>query len=214
MCRLDLKRIIRVLVGCFMVMTASASAPAAGHMIWKHVVSRGGVEVWTRSVPGSDFEDFMARTVIDAPLDAVEQVIDDVPASEQWVPDCKEAKVIRTFGDSRKEILFVTEAPWPISDREALVISDKHKELKTGETVIDFHTVDDPSVPTGKGRVRIPAMNGRWVLSPVDREHTRITYSLKGDPGGYLPPQVSRMVSRKIPFNTLLGLKDMVHRSG
>jgi len=148
--------------------------------------------------------------VIDAPLGAVERVIDDIPAAERWVPDCKEARVIRTLDGSAKEVIFVTEAPWPISDREVVVMSRKHRDPKTGELVIDFHAIDDPSVTVGKGRVRIRAMSGRWGLFPVDGRHTRVTYSLKGDPGGYLPSSVTRTISRKIPLNTLLGLKDMV----
>ncbi len=200
----------RVMAAWLIIAASSAPVPAAGQNAWEQVLKKDGVVVWTRSSPGSDFEDFMGMTVIAAPIGAVERVIDDVPAAEKWVPDCKEAKVIRTFDHSRREILFVTEAPWPISDREVLVLSHKHRDPQTGEVVIDFRAIDDPSIPVGKGRVRIRSMGGRWGLFPADAGHTRVTYSLRGDPGGYLPSSLTRRIGRKIPFNTLLGLKDML----
>jgi len=205
---------IPAMAGWLMIVVFSMPVSSSGQTAWERVLNKDGIEVWTRPSPGSDLEEFMGMTVIDAPLGEIERVIDDIPAAEKWVPDCKEARVIRTLGDSEKEILFVTEAPWPISDREVIVMSHKQRVPGTGELVIDFHAIDDPSVPAGKGRVRIQSMHGRWVLFPVDAGHTRVGYSLKGDPGGYLPLSVTRMISRKIPFNTLLGLRDMVPGSG
>ncbi len=76
--------------------------------------------------------------------------------------------------------------------------------------IFEFHSVNDPDIPVGKKNVRIPAIDGRWVLIPVDEEHTKVTYTVKSNPGGSIPKFIAKQRSRDIPYKTLLGLKKMV----
>jgi hypothetical protein len=195
-----------IVLGGFMQATAYAEQ-AAG---WKEVMQRDGVDVSSRSARGSAIDEFMGSTLIHAPVEAVEKVIDDVPSSTGWLPDCREAKVIRTIDGDSRLILFITKAQWPLSDRETLLLSEKHKNSADGKVVINFHAATDPSVPVGKGNVRVQAVEGRWILTPEGRAHTLIGYSLKSGPDGSVPAYFVNIASRDHVFGTLVGLRSFI----
>jgi hypothetical protein len=194
----------------FFILTAVSIAAAEGD--WKLVLHTSGVDVSTRTVAGSDLDEFQGSTVVEAPVSVIEAVLDDVPASSQWMSDCKEARIVRVIDANTLILINVTKTPWPVYDREALLLLQKKHDQKSGSLIYEFHSIEDPSVPVGKWHVRIPAVTGRWVLTPLEQGHTRATYTVKTDPGGYIPKTMANRASRNIPFETLLGLKKMVQR--
>lgn len=177
---------------------------------WQLALHRNGIEVSTRAVPGSDLDEFMGTTVIEASINVIEAVIDDVPAAPQWMADCREARTIRKIDKNSSMVLNVTKTPWPVYDRETLLISTKQRDAKAGTVIFEFHSINDPAVPVGKKNVRIPAIDGRWILIPVDEKHTKVTYTVKSNPGGSIPKFIAKQRSTDIPYKTLLGLKEMV----
>jgi len=56
---------------------------------WKLAIQKDGIEVSTRPVKGSDFDEFMGTADIDASIDVVYAVFKDIPAATQWMADCK-----------------------------------------------------------------------------------------------------------------------------
>lgn len=190
----------------------STPVVASSESEWTLVLQRDGIEVFTRTVTGSDLDEFLGTTVIDAPVNVIEAVIDDVPASPQWMAYCREARIIRKIDGNSNVVLNVTKTPWPVWDRETLVLSTKQRNAKTGAVIFKFHSVNDPAVPVGKKNVRIPAVDGQWVMSPVDEERTTVTYTVKSNPGGSIPKFTATQRSRDIPYRTLLGLKKMVKK--
>ena len=192
--------------------TLLAPATASPESGWKLALQKDGIEVSTRAVPGSDLDEFIGTAIIDAPVNVIEAVIDDVPAAPQWMADCREARTIRKIDENSSVVLNLTKTPWPAYDRETLLISKKQRDAKVGTVIFEFHSANDPAVPAGKKNVRIPAIDGQWVLIPVDEEHTKVTYTVKSKPGGSIPKFIAKQRSRDIPYKTLLGLKKMVKK--
>jgi hypothetical protein len=179
---------------------------------WKLAIQKDGIDVSTRPVKGSDFDEFMGTADIDASIDVVYAVIKDVPAATQWMADCKENREISKIDEHTSVQFNVTKSPWPVSDREALVIVTEKKDEKTGKITFAFHETNDTSVPVGKGNVRMPEISGQWILTPVNQDHTKVIYTVKSNPGGSLPKSLANMKSKEIPYNTLMGLKMMVKK--
>ena len=192
--------------------TLLAPVTASPESGWKLALQKDGIEVSTRGVPGSDLDEFMGTTVIEASVNVIEAVIDDVPAAPQWMADCREARTIRKIDENVSVVLNVTKTPWPVYDRETLLISTKQRDAKAETVIFEFHSVNDPAVPVGKKNVRIPAIDGRWGLTAVDEGHTKVTYTVKSNPGGSIPKFIAKQRSRDIPYKTLLGLKEMVKK--
>jgi hypothetical protein len=179
---------------------------------WKLAIQKDGIDVSIRPVKGSDFDEFMGTADIDASIDVVYAVLKDIPAATQWMADCKENREIRKIDEHTSVQFNITKAPWPVSDRETLCIVTEKKDEKTGKITFEFHETNDPSVPVGKGNVRMPEISGQWVLTPIDRNYTKVVYTVKSNPGGSLPKSLANMKSKDIPYNTLMGLKMMVKK--
>ena len=199
----------------YLVILSFLVAMPAGVMAasdWKLAIQKNGIDVSTRPVAGSDFNEFMGSADIDASIDVVYAVLKDIPAATQWMADCKENREIRKI-DANTSVQFnVTKAPWPVSYREALCIVFEKKDEKTGMITFEFHETNDPPVPVEKGNVRMPEIRGQWILTPINRDHTKVLYTVKSNPGGYLPKALANMKSKDIPYNTLMGLKMMVKK--
>jgi hypothetical protein len=84
--------------------------------------------------------------------------------------------------------------------------------VKTGTVMFRFHSIHDPNIPVGKKNVRIPAVDGQWILIPVEKDRTKVTYTVKSNPGGSIPKFIAAQKSRDIPYKTLLGLTQMVKK--
>jgi hypothetical protein len=179
---------------------------------WKLAKQKDGIEVSTRPVKGSDFDEFMGSADIDASIDVVVAVLKDIPAATQWMADCKENREIRKIDEHTSVQFNITKAPWPVADRESLCIVTENKDEKTGKITFAFHETNDPSVPVGKGNIRMPEISGQWVLTPINKDHTRVLYTVKSNPGGSLPKLLANSKSKDIPYDTLMGLKMMVKK--
>jgi hypothetical protein len=209
-----MKKKLSIMVVYSVILSFLAAMPA-GVMAasdWKLAIQKDGIEVSTRPVKGSDFDEFMGSTDIAASIDVVVAVLKDIPAATQWMADCKENREIRKIDDRTSVQFNVTKAPWPVSDREALCIVTEKKDEKTGTITFEFHETNDPPVPVGKGNVRMPEISGQWILTPVNQDHTKVIYTVKSNPGGSLPKALANMKSKDIPYNTLMGMKMMVKK--
>jgi hypothetical protein len=205
---LSIMAVYSVILSFWVAMPAGVMAESG----WKLKIQKDGIDVSTRPVQGSDLDEFIGTVDIDASIDVVYAVLNDIPAATQWMADCKENREIRKIDEHTSVQFNVTRAPWPVSDREALCIVTEKKDEKTGKITFEFHETNDPSVPVGKGNVRMPEISGQWVLIPVNRNHTKVIYTAKSNPGGSLPKALANMKSKDIPYNTLLGLKMMVKK--
>jgi len=201
--------VVYLVILCFLVAMPAGVIAASD---WKLAIQKNGIDVSTRPVKGSDLDEFMGTADIDASIDVVYAVLKDIPAATQWMADCKENREIRKIDENTSVQFNVTKAPWPVSDREALCIVYEKKDEKTGKITIEFHETNDPPVPVGKGNVRMPEISGQWVLTPINRDHTKVLYTVKSNPGGSLPQALANMKSKDIPYNTLMGLKMMVKK--
>ena len=209
-----MKRNLSMMIVCSVILSFMVAMPVSVMAAndWKVALQKDGIEVSTRPVQGSDFDEFMGTADIDASVDVIYAVLKDVPAATQWMADSKENREIRKIDDHTSIQFNITKAPWPVSDREALVLATEKKDEKTGTITVEFHETNDPSVPVGKGNVRMPEISGKWVLTPIDRDHAKVLYAVKSNPGGSLPKALANMKSKEIPYKTLMGLKMMVKK--
>ncbi|HUN56270.1 MAG TPA: START domain-containing protein [Smithella sp.] len=209
-----MNKYLRTVMVCMVIFSFLALMPAGAAAAgdWKLAIQKDGIDVSTRPVKGSDFDEFMGVTEIDVPIGVVVAVLTDIPAGTQWMADCKENREIRKIDDHTSVQYNVTKLSWPVSDREALVLVTEKKDEKTGTITYAFHETTDPSVPVGKGNVRMPEISGQWVLTPINPNRTKVIYTVKSNPGGSIPKSLANMKSKDIPYNTLMGLKMMVKK--
>ncbi len=209
-----MKAIVVAFLGS-LVMAASpplrAEEPEVGP--WQFVKQSDGIVVERRTVAGSPLKEFRGRGTVNAPVSAILAVFSDVPRATEWMDSCNASWIVSDMGDREKVVYNRTHAPWPISDRDAVLRNVLTFDEQRREVRLEFATVEDPRAPRVRGVVRMPFLRGHWYLWPeADGKSTRVEYQVHADPGGLLPTWIVNYASRDLPLKTITGLRAQLKR--
>ncbi len=202
------------LVAAWTFALAWPTVAQAGTGPWEFVRSDDGIVVHRRKVEGFDLHEFRGRGVIDAPLPRVLGVLGDAPRRVEWMERCVESWEVEKIGETGQIAYNRTKATWPVSDRDVVVKGDTVFDVERREVRVTFQDARHRKVPPKDGVVRIGFLRGHWLLRPYDGgKHTWIEYQAHADPAGSLPSFVVNMVSKTLPYKTLLQLRRQVKRA-
>jgi NAD(P)-dependent dehydrogenase (short-subunit alcohol dehydrogenase family) len=198
---------------------ASLAAPMVAHAdaskdgSWQQIKQGDGITVYRHVVEGSPLKEFRGRGTVDAPVAAILAVFNDVPHATEWMDSCNGSRAVADISDSEKVVYNRTHAPWPVSDRDAVLHNVARFDEAERRVELDFWSVDDAKEPPVKGVVRMPYLRGHWILWPsTDGQTTRVEYQVHANPGGALPSWLVNYVSRDLPWKTIEGLRAQVKR--
>ncbi len=202
--------------GALLALLLGAAPPPGGAAPWVELFEEEGIKVWRQTVPGSDLVAFRGVGVVSAPILQVAAVVHDADREEEWMESCEEAFVVGWGPDQVDGRLYHRAASpvFVISDRDMVLETRTRIDAARKTLVIDFSTVTDARVPPRKDAVRMPSLTGHWKLTQRDARSTVVEYQVHGDPGGSLPTWLVNLVQKKLPLNTLLGLRRQVSRAG
>ncbi len=181
---------------------------------WEHVRTDEGITVHRRKVEGFDLHEFRGRGVIDAPMSKVLGVLSDSARRPMWMERCVRAWSVEKVSDTTQIEYNRTKGTWPVSDRDVVVIGRTSFDVARREVRIDFRNTTSAKVPEQDGAVRIPYLRGHWILQPRNGgRSTFIEYQAHADPSGSIPTFLVNLVSRTLPYKTLVGLREQVKRT-
>jgi len=185
------------------------SGPSYAERAWKPVLNKNGITVHSRPLPGSDIDELRARAVINARIEVLGEVLSDVDSHVLWMPDYKEARIIKMSDKDNMLIYVAMTTPFPVRDRDFIVRASAVRDYRNGVVTLHVKAVQDRLVPYRRGHVRIKKLTGIWKLRYIDREHTEVIYQLSVNPGGTIPLSVANYTNRSIPYRTIMGMIKM-----
>jgi hypothetical protein len=195
------------------VLILTAAAPAlAGERPWEMVSNKQGITVERRHVDGSNLMEFRGRGIVDAPVSAILATFKDVDRATEWMDSCNGSALVEDAGDWQKVVYNRTHAPWPVSDRDAVLRNLLTFDAQAGQVRLEFASVDHSRRPPVRGVVRMPFLRGHWYLWPEADGRTRVEYQVHADPGGLLPTWMVNYASKEIPRKTITGLQAQLKR--
>ena len=167
-----------------------------------------GITVEEEALPGRVLPILTGTATMAVSPDRIAAWVGAVHTYVDWQHQCEEAHVLPR-PDGRILIYNRIGSPWPVSDRD-VVLESERKDFDDGRIHIDFRSteVDDPPVP--RGVVRMPRLVGSYDLTPTPEGGTRVVYTVDSDPGGSLPAWLVRQASKELPFHTLGNLRKRV----
>jgi hypothetical protein len=179
------------------------------HSDWDLKKKSSGIEIYTRSIEGSDFDEFKGVTVIpDVTLTEVLHVILDVANYEQLIPDCMNPKILKQDGQWYDIHYIQTKGPFLLKDRDSVfeqvtvIDGDGKHALITLKTLPDY-------IGENENMVRIRTGSGFWDLKEDDLGNVIVTYQFHGEPGGDIPSWLANSFVVSHPFETLKNLKGL-----
>ena len=197
-----------------LALTAVALPGTAGAASgWTVVGQEDGITVTTREVAGRDFPTFRGVGVVHANLFQVLAVLSDIKRHPEWLERAKDVRLVRKINELEHVVYGRTDAPWPVSDRDAVYRSRTHVDLARKTVTIRFWAARDRRVPRREGVVRMEQLRGHYRFIALDQRRTRVTYQVDADPGGLLPTWLATRATRWLPLRTLQGLRRQVRRT-
>jgi len=190
---------------------APARGDEAGKGPWEKIRDEDGIAVQRRKVEGSNLAEFQGRGLVHAPLARVLAVLIDADRRTEWMHKCIGSALLEQVDDHHQLTWNKTKGS-PASDRDVVLRAEMAFDASDKKVAITFTSTEDPRRPPTKDAVRMPFLRGHWHLWPQGPGDTFVEYQVHANPGGWLPAWLANLVSKKLPLNTLRGLREQVVR--
>lgn len=191
----------------------SLHSPAQSAPKWEQLHEEEGIKVYRRDSTLGELPDFKAIGRVQGSVYDVIAVLRNVDRRTEWVFRCEASKVVKRFSDFEVLLYHKTYSPWPASDRDAAIRTQLYEMDHGQKYLAHFRGVEDPLIPDEEGNIRIPQIEGYYLLSQVTPQETQVTYFVHLDPGGYLPRWLVRMTTKDFPTETMMGLRKQVKKT-
>jgi Polyketide cyclase / dehydrase and lipid transport len=178
---------------------------------WDLRKKSSGIEIYTRSIEGSDFEEFKGVTVIsDVTLTEVLNVILDVENYDDWFPDCMNARILKQEGKWYDIHYIQTKGPLLVKNRDSIfeqvtVIDQDGKHARIILKSLPDYIIENEDM------VRIRTGSGFWDLKEDNQKNVTIIYQFHGEPAGDIPSWMANSFVVSHPYETLKNLKSRLN---
>jgi len=193
------------------VLSWPAPADAAAKPPWEQIRHEEGVKVWRRVTKGSLLVEFKGTALVKSSLAKAIAVISVADRLCEWRDRCDKAYRIEQKDVDRQIVYYRLDSPPLIADRDVIVEATCRADGKGG-VLCPFKSVKHRKDPKPSGVVRMPTLKGHWRIVPKGSGRVEVTYSVKADPGGWIPMWIYNMASKKLPFEALRGLRRQVKK--
>ncbi len=163
------------------------------------------IQVWIASVKDSNFKKFKGSVQIHAPIGAVVSLIQDTEQLPNWYYNTVSAKSLKAMGPNQSLKYAVTKTPWPVTDRDSVVMGTK-TFAENGTVTITLEGRPN-EYPRQENLIRIPKLTGYWTITPISPSRTQVEFMLAAEPGGEIPSWLANSMVIDMPFYTLRNLR-------
>ncbi|TAL38859.1 MAG: hypothetical protein EPN93_03775 [Spirochaetes bacterium] len=181
--------------------------PSGADADWKTVINEEGITVETRSVAGSDIDEFRATAVIEKPIEVVGELLADVPNQINWIKDCVEVKIVSQENEQNLVQYYVIKTPWPLNYRDVIFITKTKVDWQAGYVDVTSIATAEPLVPVRDGCLRITNSEQHWIFQRIAPDRTMVVFTNTTNPGGAIPAFVANAFSKDMPFHTLRNMR-------
>lgn len=189
-----------------MVMASSATID---NLDWKLKKETDNIQVMSADVPQSEFDAYLAVTVINASTDDLVSIIRNPSTCSEWVYRCGQSYRYDQVDPNVDLVYTSSKMPFPVKDRDTLARITWNEDPTTKVVKAVGIATSDILAPKKK-HIRIENATVIWELTPLADGTTRVRTFGHADPGGELPIWLTNQMTTEVPVKTLNGLKKLV----
>lgn len=167
------------------------------------------LKIYTREIEGSNLKEFKGEMLVKTQLTTIAALLLDGQSAPQWMHKCEKFEVIEQIDELTAVVYFINGAPWPVSDRDAVVMTVMSQDPESLALKAEMNVVND-LLPEDDDYVRIPHMTGFWLFEPKSAGQVLVTYQVHANPGGSLPDWLANSVVVDTPYYTMSNMVNML----
>lgn len=197
---------LNLCVGCSFALASSHKGEIEQDTIWQKINDEDGVVVYRHEIGDSGIIKVKTEALIDANMEKIKSILDDVSHRKNWVPYLVESRVLKKYSEDEKLEYSFFVAPWPASDRDfvyyrRLLYKDNSKIIFT------MTSRQSELMPKQDGVVRADLIESRYTLTALSRKQTKVELIFHADPKGWLPNWIVNIIQQALPSMMLQNLK-------
>lgn len=164
-----------------------------------------GIKVYTCEEANERFKSLRAEFVLEnVKMEDLKNFLWDVNNYVTWQYNMIVAERLSSSGNEEMTYRSEIDAPWPVENRELVVKVTMQQE----KNMMKFFIKNTPYNKTPKEDVvRVPYFEASWTVVP-DGTSLKVTYTLRIDPGGSVPPFLVNIAMAEGPYVSFKKLKE------
>lgn len=174
---------------------------------WEFAKEKEDIRVFTRDEPGTNYKAFRGEIELQANLEDVVRMVEDVEQFDVWDKDVTEIRVLAQEPGRMLKYYVVYDVPWPFTDRDLCVEAEMSLDPATGARLLQAESVPE-AVPLNEDYVRIVNYWQRWIIQPKPDGSVHLVVEGYADPAGDIPAWVANMAITDTPLNMLGAIRD------
>ena len=188
---------------------------------WKLIKEENGIKIYALdspqtttqaaplTAPVTDIVKAKAIVTINAPLNKVRAILDDIDHRHEWIPYLESSKALTNYNsnDNKNKRIEYSHfhAPWPASDRDFVyeieLITSSDKQL-----MYIMKSVASELMPINKQIIRADLFETIYTLTAINNETTKVELIFHADPKGWIPDWIVNIIQRVLPYKILVKL--------
>jgi hypothetical protein len=178
---------------------------------WDFIKEKDGIKLYTRVEAGKSLKSYRGVTNINAPVEKVFAVMEDINNTDWWDKNLTQIKVLLYEKDKRAQYYLVYELPLPVTDRDLCVNVTITIDKVTGERTINAVALNGV-IPEHNDLVRIKDYRQTWTITPIGKEMTHVVLEGFIDPAGTVPDWISNLLIIETPIKAISGLREKMSK--
>ena len=166
--------------------------------------------VYTKVVEGQPIKAVKAVKILDAPMTTLLTVLSDADLVPEWIPVIRRAVLLRdTDADGVSIIYMLTNFPWPIRNRDAVVQTVTWYEESSNTVFMESSGISG-YVEENKGVIRTPTTSTRWKIHPLEDGKLNVEIITHSDPRGRFPKWLANLIVTRTPGTMFSRLEETI----
>jgi hypothetical protein len=176
---------------------------------WAISKDKGNIKVYTKSSVNNKFKSIKVTCLTVGTIEQIISIFKNVETNASWIYSCKKSYMIKIVDADNIIYYLESGAPWPVSNRDAVVNMNFRKSADNRNLTIT--TSDNKTIlEQKKGIVRVGSLSAVWNIVAVDDRNIEITYYLDVNPGGSVPAWAYNLFVTEGPYSTFKKLTELL----
>ncbi|MEO5675367.1 MAG: START domain-containing protein [Chitinophagales bacterium] len=204
-----LRTIFKLLFISLLIIPDCSSAQSRKKDEWRVRKNEKGIVVYSRHVEGTDVDELRIVSMMHGSLSSIAAVIMDANHYSEWIYACNESRILKQVSATEQYQYQIVDFPSPFTDRDVVIHFSIRQDAQT-KIVYTKSEAAPQFISSVDKLVRIPQFIASYQLIPKGNGNVQILYSMRSNPGGYIPDWLVNLTIVTGPYQTTVNMQKQV----